>query len=65
MILQGFYLTKTNTNVVNLVNMQPNPSLFFKTFLELDGTNMASILAFDSGSMVTLFSDHNSLYFSE
>lgn len=45
--------------------MQPNPSLFYKTFLELDGSNMASILAFDSGSMKALFSDKYSSYFSE
>jgi hypothetical protein len=48
-----------------LVKMQPNPSLFYKTFLELDAGNMASILAFDSGSMQTLFGDSNSPYFSE
>ena len=45
--------------------MQPNPSLFYKTFLELDGANMASILAFDSGCMISLFDDENSKYFSD
>ena len=45
--------------------MQPNPKFFYKTFLELDGTNMASILAFDSSSMSTLLGDHNAEYFSE
>jgi hypothetical protein len=64
MILQSFYLTRTNTGVVKLVGMQPNPSLFFKTFLEFDGANMASILSFDSGSMISLFNDSNAKYFS-
>ena len=45
--------------------MQPNPTFFYKTFLELDGANMVSILAFDSGSMKVLLGEHNSQYFSE
>ena len=64
MILQSFYLTKTNTGVVKLVGMQPNPSLFFKTFLEFDGANMASILSFDSGSMISLFNVSKSRHFT-
>lgn len=54
MVLQSFYLTKNNSEVVTLVQKQPNPSFFYKTFLELDGANMTSILAFDSGSMSVL-----------
>jgi hypothetical protein len=48
-----------------LVKIQPNPSFFYKTFLELDMSNMASILAFDSGSMGALLSESNRRYFSE
>jgi hypothetical protein len=33
------------------VQAQSNPSVFYKSFLELDGTNIVSILAFDSRSM--------------
>jgi hypothetical protein len=51
--------------VVSLVQKQPNPSLFYKTFLELDFANMTSILAFDSGSMASLLNPNNFEYFSE
>jgi len=37
--------------------MQPNPKIFFKTLLELDGSNMTSILASDSKSMAILLAD--------
>lgn len=47
------------------MKIQPTPSFFYKTFLELDGTNFASILAFDSGSTALLFSKNNDDYFSE
>ena len=30
---------------------QPTPTVFFKSFLEFDGSNMVSILSFDSRSM--------------
>lgn len=65
MILQSFYLTKNNTQVLALVKIQPNPSFFYKTFLELDMANMCSILAFDSGSMAALLDEKNKSYFSE
>ena len=44
--------------------MQPNPSFFYKTFLELVGSNMVTMLAFDSGSMQSLLSDKNEHLFS-
>jgi hypothetical protein len=42
---------------------QPKPLVFFKSFLELDGTNMVSILSFDSRSMNCLLDDKNKEYF--
>jgi hypothetical protein len=36
---------------------QPHPAVFYKSFLELDGSNMVSILSFDSRSMNQLLSD--------
>jgi hypothetical protein len=45
--------------------MQPNPSFFYKTFLELGVSNMVSILAFDSASMESLLGEANESYFSE
>ena len=43
---------------------QANPSVFYKSFLELDGTNMASILSFDSRSMKYILDDRFSEFFS-
>lgn len=51
MLMQSLYVCKTQSDIVDLVNCQPNPSVFYKSFLELDGTNLTSILSFDSRSM--------------
>lgn len=48
LILQSMYIAKTQSDIVNLVKKQPNPTFFYKTFLELDCMNVASMLAFDS-----------------
>lgn len=48
-----------------MVEKQPNPILFYKTFLELDCANMTTILAFDSGSMSQLLNESNNEYFNE
>jgi hypothetical protein len=64
MILMSFYICKTQSDIVTLVKSQPNPRFFYKSFLELDGANMVSILAFDSGSMEHLLSDDNSEFFN-
>ena len=49
-ILQGFYIAK-DQQITQLVKMQPNPSLFYKTCLELDLCNFTTILAFNSASI--------------
>ena len=44
---------------------QSNPSVFYKSFLELDGTNIVSILAFDSRSMQYILDDQFKDYFDQ
>ena len=44
---------------------QNDPSVFYKSFLELDGTNMVSILSFDSRSMKYILDDKFSEYFDK
>lgn len=44
---------------------QPNPIFFYKSFLELDGANLVTLLAFDSQVMATLLSSDNAQYFNE
>lgn len=48
---------------MKLVMAQPQPAVFYKSFLELDGTNMVSILSFDSRSMKELLDEKNDSYF--
>ena len=48
-----------------MIKLQPNPKLFFKTLLELDGSNMTSILASDSKSMAILLADQHKKHFSQ
>ena len=64
LILQSFYICATQTEIVNLVRKQPNPTFFYKSFLELDCSNMVTILAFDSGSMEHLLNDNNQEYYN-
>ena len=65
LIIKSFYLTKTSSEIVDLVTKQPNPGLFYKTFLELNCSNMCSIMAFDSASMDFLLSNNNRKWFNK
>jgi len=47
------------------VKLQPTPTFFYKSFLELDLSTMASILAFDSGSIDALLNESNEEFFDE
>ena len=50
---------------MRLVKNQPRPAVFFKSFMELDNTNMASILAFDSRCMQYLLKEDNCEFFDD
>lgn len=65
LIFQSLYLSKTQSHIVNLIEQQPNPSVFYKSFLELDCANMVSLLNFDSNSMKILLDEKYENYFSE
>ena len=57
LIFQSIYLCQTTSAIVEIVNDQPSPMIFYKSFLEFDGSNMVSILSFDSRSMQHLLQD--------
>ena len=59
------YVCKTLSEIVDIVNDQPNPSVFYKSFLELDCANMVSILSFDSRSMAYLLQEDFKEHFSD
>lgn len=63
LIIQSLYITKTTHEVEALVKLQPNPSFFYKSFLEFDGANILSMLSFDSGSIGSLLHEDNEKYF--
>ena len=54
LIFNSFYVCSTQSEILQLVKLQPNPSLFYKSLLEFDCQNMVSILSFDSRSMKVL-----------
>lgn len=64
LFFQSLYVCATQTDILNLVKGQDNPKIFYKTFLELDGTNMVSILSFDSRCIKDLLGEENKDWFS-
>ena len=64
LVFKSLYYAVTQEKIVELINEQPIPLIFFKSLLEFDGTNMVSLLSFDSKSMMQLLSDKFSKYFS-
>ena len=65
LLFQSLYVCKTQSDIVQLVEDQPTPTVFYKSFLEFDGANMASILSFDSRSMNHLLDDTNNEHFTD
>jgi hypothetical protein len=63
LLFHSLYVCKTQSDIVELVEDQPNPLVFYKAFLEFDGANMTSILSFDSRSMAALLDDKNKEHF--
>ena len=64
LLFSSLYVCKTLSEIVDIVNDQPNPAVFYKSCLELDGSNMVSILSFDTRSMKYLLDDGFSEHFS-
>jgi len=65
LLFESLYVCRTQSDIVNLVSQQPAPLVFYKSFLEFDCSNMASILSFDSRSMAALLDESNKRFFSE
>jgi len=63
LLLQSMYLCGTQTEILELVKEQPNPSVFYKTFFEIDKANLLNILSFDSRSIKALLNDNFSEYY--
>ena len=60
-LIQSIFACKTQLDIIKLIQLQPDPSLFFKSFMELDNANMVSILSFDSRCTSKLLGDLDSI----
>lgn len=45
MLIMSIYASKTFSHVYQIVSDQPNPLIFYKSFLELDAGNIISMLS--------------------
>jgi hypothetical protein len=59
LLLQSIFYLENSPDIVKIVKLQGNPTIFYKSFLELERRNMLSLLAFDSNSIKTLLCSHN------
>jgi len=64
LLFKSLYYAKTSESISDLVRCQPNPTVFYKSFLELNGSNFTSMLSFDSRSMVYLLADQFKPFFT-
>ena len=48
MLVQSVFQCDNAMEIVELIDLQPSPAIFFKSFMELDQANLVQIMAFDS-----------------
>ena len=65
MLIQGLLSCSNQSEVAKLVEEQTKPSIFYKSFLEIDINNLVSILGFDSRSIGALLDESHREYFPE
>jgi len=65
LLVQSVYVSTNLKQIQEIVNDQPRPTVFYKMFLELNGTNLTSIMSFDSRSMQSLLDEKHADLFSE
>lgn len=63
LLFQGLFSCSSQSEVTKLIEEQPCPAVFYKSFLELDMSNMCTILSFDSRSIKVLLDEKNNQYF--
>ena len=64
MLFESLYTSKTTQRIIELINEQPDPSIFYKSLFELDGTNLVSIMSFEGKSMQYMLSDKFESHFT-
>jgi len=46
--IQGLFLLDSVTEIMKIIELQPTKDIFFRSFMELDHSNMIQILSFES-----------------
>ena len=64
-MLQSIEKCSTQSQILDLVREQPTPTIFLKSFFELNGANMTAILSFDSKSIHSIIGEHNDEFFTD
>jgi len=59
LLVRSLFSVNGKSEISSLVRDQPNPTIFFKVFLEMGIKNLIQYMAFDSNTIKTLLSDDN------
>ena len=66
LLIQSIFSCRQQYDIVKLIDLQPDISVFLKSYLELGKRNMVQILSFDSKSIASLLDEkHCELFKSE
>ena len=60
-LVQSLFFLETSSEIMDLIELQPNNQLFFKSFMELDQANLIQILSFESRVVKKLLSNFDDI----
>ena len=63
LLFQSIYNCKQQTEIIRVIENQPLPQVFFKSFDEIEMSNMITQLSFDSRPIQILLHEDNNKYF--
>ena len=53
-VMQSIFRCETVVEISKIISIQPDPTIFFKTFFEMDWANLVQIFSFESRLVVSL-----------
>jgi hypothetical protein len=63
LLFKSLYVTKTQSEILDLIKTQPTPEIFFKSMMEFEGSNIISVLSFESTALKYLLGKEFKKYF--
>lgn len=60
-MIQSLFLLDSANDIHTLIGSQPNKNFFFKSYMELDHSNLVQILSFESRIIKKLLENHDSI----